>query len=158
MQTNNTVGIVAVLDPLELYKDQTPPTEAHIWAKEMAWGNMKEDIRSLPTPPPMIVSQQVDNYAVTTQVPTSAAPHLLKRSGIIPGLEIRPWLTNEEPPAEVASKIIWLKVPDMTPKHSNEMAKTKYTKLVCRPNIWKWKWPIGHSPMGIRPYHRNAAI
>ena len=39
-QVDNTVRIVVVLDPMELYNDQTPPNQAkskaHRWAKETA--------------------------------------------------------------------------------------------------------------------------
>ena len=77
---------------------------------------MKEDLANLAPPPPLVVSQQADNYLVTTQVPASTTLVLLKKGGMIRGLEIRPWLSRGETFRALATKIMWLKVLDTTPK------------------------------------------
>ena len=72
-------------------------------------------------PPPllqMIVPRQADSDLVTTQIVTVVVPHLLLRSGGVSRLEIRPWMIKGEPPTKLASIMIWLKVPDTTPKQA----------------------------------------
>ena len=106
-----TVRVVCVLDPAVLADADVRRLHVGAFGKDHAWRHLRPLMgAALPHPPPMQAAIRGSMVEVSTDLPSSVAPLVMRASGKARGVHFRPWIVTGAA-CQHPAYVLWFKQP-----------------------------------------------